>query len=105
MVQLTDKSLMYFEDLTVPTVIVMSGSMRCVRCRERVTRIISKITGLREYTVDLLNRQVIVMGDFRNQHKEDNYYLTNDMKKTNCHPFKLLFGLFVPNCFTKYKAS
>ncbi|XP_012069966.1 uncharacterized protein LOC105632256 [Jatropha curcas] len=104
MVTLSNKSLMYFEDLTLPTfqVIVMSGSMGCARCRERVSRVISKIAGLREYTVDLHKKQVIVKGDFRNEKKEedDDVHFSSEMKES-CYSLKLFFRSFVTTCFRK----
>ncbi|XP_044485536.1 uncharacterized protein LOC123211075 isoform X2 [Mangifera indica] len=65
MVALTHNSLMYSENLTLPTfqVIVMNANMGCAECRQRVSQLTSKINGLKEYTVDVPNKQVIVKGD------------------------------------------
>ncbi|KAJ9147725.1 hypothetical protein P3X46_029851 [Hevea brasiliensis] len=107
MVTLSNKSLMYFEDLTLPTfqVIVMSGSMGCARCQQRVTRVMSKMTGLREYTVDVKEKQVIVKGNCRNQQKEEDDYFKCEMNKERCCPLKLLLGSFVASCFRKQIAD
>ncbi|KAK2969435.1 hypothetical protein RJ640_012835, partial [Escallonia rubra] len=46
-------------------VIVISANMGCAYCRERVSQTIAKVTGLKEYTLDVRNKQVIVKGDVR----------------------------------------
>ncbi|KAK8520836.1 hypothetical protein V6N13_076972 [Hibiscus sabdariffa] len=45
-------------------VIVMTANMGCDECRKKVSRVLSKVTGLREYIVDLSNKQVIIKADF-----------------------------------------
>ncbi|KAG8659448.1 hypothetical protein MANES_02G038800v8 [Manihot esculenta] len=83
MVTLANNTLMHFEDLTLPSfqVIVMSGSIGCARCRQRVSQVIAKMTGLREYTVDVKRKQVIVKGDFGNQQKQEDDYSKSEMNK------------------------
>ncbi|CAO2819853.1 unnamed protein product [Amaranthus hypochondriacus] len=51
------------EDLSIPSVIVMSANMGCSSCRDKVFRVLSKMTGFKEYTVDLRKKQVIIKGD------------------------------------------
>ncbi|KAG8659449.1 uncharacterized protein LOC110603554 [Manihot esculenta] len=109
MVTLANNTLMHFEDLTLPSfqVIVMSGSIGCARCRQRVSQVIAKMTGLREYTVDVKRKQVIVKGDFGNQQKQEDDYSKSEMNKErgNCHPLRLLLGSFVASCFRKQVAD
>ncbi|GAB4857093.1 hypothetical protein Ancab_015004 [Ancistrocladus abbreviatus] len=59
--------LMCSEDLSIPSfqVIVMNANMGCTSCRERVFQVLAKITGLKEYIVDVRNKQVIIKGDVR----------------------------------------
>lgn len=42
----------------------MTANMGCAQCRKKVSQILSKVTGLREYTVDVSNKQVILKADF-----------------------------------------
>ncbi|XP_057524637.1 uncharacterized protein LOC130804269 isoform X2 [Amaranthus tricolor] len=53
------------EDLSIPSfqVIVMSANMGCSSCRDKVFRVLSKMTGFKEYTVDVRKKQVIIKGD------------------------------------------
>nr|POF09884.1 hypothetical protein CFP56_53431 [Quercus suber] len=55
---LNEKSLLYTENLTPPSVVVLTANMGCKRCRQRVSQVASKMTGLKEYTVDVHNRQI-----------------------------------------------
>ncbi|XP_021768466.1 uncharacterized protein LOC110732774 [Chenopodium quinoa] len=55
------------EDLSIPShqVIVMSANMGCSSCRDKVLRVLSKMTGFKEYTVDVRKKQVIIKGDVK----------------------------------------
>eukprot|EP00257_Ricinus_communis_P021255 XP_015580694.2 LOW QUALITY PROTEIN: uncharacterized protein LOC107262036 [Ricinus communis] len=102
---LSNKSLMFLEDLTLPTfqVIVMTGNTGCARCQQRVSRLISKMTGLREYAVDVQKKQITVKGDFRNKRKNE---ISAEMRKEHsCYQLKLLLGSYLASCFRKHKAT
>ncbi|XP_024452090.1 uncharacterized protein LOC7465513 isoform X1 [Populus trichocarpa] len=108
MVTLTNKSLMYFEDLTLPTVqvIVMTASMRCSRCRQRVSQVISRMSaGLKEYTVDVHNKQVIMKGDTGKQWKKEDDHSNDEMNNERCQRLKLFLRSFVATCFGNYMAN
>ncbi|RDX83000.1 hypothetical protein CR513_36139, partial [Mucuna pruriens] len=61
-----NRSLLHMENLTLPSfqVVVIAANMGCNGCKERVTRLVSKITGLTEYTVDVRKKEVTIKGDF-----------------------------------------
>ncbi|XP_031248491.1 uncharacterized protein LOC116106286 [Pistacia vera] len=103
MVALTHSSLIYSENLTLPTfqVIVMNANMGCAQCRQRVSQVTSKIKGLREYTVDVPNKQVTVKGDFGFGSKLHYHSLHQRQTKSACFPFKFFFKSFRAFCFTK----
>ncbi|KAF9685683.1 hypothetical protein SADUNF_Sadunf03G0079800 [Salix dunnii] len=107
MATLTNKSLMYFEDLTLPSVqvIVMTGSMRCSRCRRRVSQVISRMSGLKEYTVDLHNKQVIMKGNVGKQRKNEDDYSDDEMNNGRCRRLKLFLRSFMATCFGNYLAN
>ncbi|KAL3743265.1 hypothetical protein ACJRO7_018554 [Eucalyptus globulus] len=65
MKKLPRQCLLTYENLTLPPVVVMTANVGCARCRERVSQVISKMDGVREYTVDIRNERVIVKGDFK----------------------------------------
>ncbi|XVF51722.1 hypothetical protein PTKIN_Ptkin04bG0207500 [Pterospermum kingtungense] len=90
MVASNKNSLLHFEDLTLPSfqVIVMTANMGCARCRERVSQVISKMTGLREYTVDVSNKQVIVKADFGLRWDVEEEELPKNEKIKDWHPLK-----------------
>ncbi|CAH2059205.1 unnamed protein product [Thlaspi arvense] len=46
-------------------VIVIKADVGCVRCQDRVSKIVSKMTGIEEYVVDLKNKLVMTRGAFR----------------------------------------
>ncbi|KAG4930408.1 Copper transport protein CCH [Glycine max] len=60
------RSLLHLENLTLPSfqVVVIAANMGCNGCRGRVSRVVSKITGLTEYTVDVRKKEVTIKGDF-----------------------------------------
>ncbi|XP_027337433.1 copper transport protein ATX1-like [Abrus precatorius] len=61
-----NRSLLYMENLTLPLfqVVVITANMECNDCMGRVSRIVSKMTGLTEYTVDVTKKEVTIKGDF-----------------------------------------
>ncbi|XP_061341090.1 uncharacterized protein LOC133287475 isoform X2 [Gastrolobium bilobum] len=59
-----NRSLLHMENLTLPSVVVITANMECNGCRGRVSRVVSKMTGLTEYTVDVRKKEVTVKGDF-----------------------------------------
>ncbi|XP_020224973.1 protein SODIUM POTASSIUM ROOT DEFECTIVE 1 isoform X2 [Cajanus cajan] len=59
-----NRSLLHMENLTLPSVVVIRASMGCNKCRGRVSRVVSKMTGLTEYTVDVRKKEVTIKGDF-----------------------------------------
>ncbi|GLJ41327.1 hypothetical protein SUGI_0855380 [Cryptomeria japonica] len=52
------------EALTMPAVqvIVLNANMRCHDCRERVSKLLSKMDNLLEYVVDVVHKKVTVRG-------------------------------------------
>ncbi|XAR54956.1 hypothetical protein NMG60_11030307 [Bertholletia excelsa] len=67
MEKLTKQALLYMENLTLPSfqVVVIRGNLACAHCRGRISQIVSKMKGLRECTVDVCNKQVIMKGDVK----------------------------------------
>ncbi|RHN63247.1 putative heavy metal-associated domain, HMA [Medicago truncatula] len=61
-----NRSLLYLENLTLPSfqVVVIEATTGCNGCQERVSRIVSKMIGLTEYTIDVRKNEVSVKGDF-----------------------------------------
>ncbi|XP_010509571.1 PREDICTED: uncharacterized protein LOC104785971 [Camelina sativa] len=61
------RTLMFCEQLSLPSfqVIVINADVGCVRCQDRVSQIVSKMTGIEEYVVDLKKKLVMARGDFR----------------------------------------
>ncbi|MCD9645846.1 hypothetical protein HAX54_035145 [Datura stramonium] len=66
------QTLLSVANLKLPSfqVVVVNANLGCTHCRRRISQLISKITGLREYTIDVGRKQVIVRGDVRNHHQE-----------------------------------
>ncbi|CAL9069431.1 unnamed protein product [Musa banksii] len=61
----TTRSLMSAENLSLPQVqvIVMSANMGCSHCRQRVSKVVSKMnTGLLDYMVDLRKKEITMRG-------------------------------------------
>ncbi|XP_006645269.1 uncharacterized protein LOC102713692 isoform X2 [Oryza brachyantha] len=72
------QALRLVEDLSLPSVqvVVMSANMGCSHCRQRVTKVVSKMNGLLDYMVDFGKKEVTVRGTVvhtkkkkRKQHK------------------------------------
>ncbi|KAL2321580.1 hypothetical protein Fmac_025959 [Flemingia macrophylla] len=61
-----NRSLLHMENLTLPSfqVVVIRANMACNGCRGRVSKVVSKMTGLTEYTVDVRKKEVTIKGDF-----------------------------------------
>ncbi|KAA8521395.1 hypothetical protein F0562_012043 [Nyssa sinensis] len=79
----TKQALIYAENLTLPSsqVIVITANMGCASCRRRVLHITSKMTGVKEYMVDVANEQVIVKGDVEFRCKTRNNALKSKRRK------------------------
>ncbi|RID67054.1 hypothetical protein BRARA_D02159 [Brassica rapa] len=75
------RTLMLCEELSLPSkhakqninmgnkiqfqVIVVNADVGCDHCQDRVSKIVSKMTGIEEYVVDVKNKQVMARGDFK----------------------------------------
>ncbi|GLJ41328.1 hypothetical protein SUGI_0855390 [Cryptomeria japonica] len=60
----TTQPLSSAEALTMPgvQVIVLNANMRCNNCRERVSKLLSKMDNLLDYVVDVAHKKVTVRG-------------------------------------------
>ncbi|XVE57669.1 hypothetical protein DITRI_Ditri04bG0108100 [Diplodiscus trichospermus] len=78
--------------------------MGCAQCRKKISQVISKMTGLREYTVDISNKLVTVKADFgfRCNAKD---YLSKDEKRKHWHPLKVFKYCLSLICFGKKNSS
>uniref|UniRef100_A0ACD5XFD1 Uncharacterized protein n=1 Tax=Avena sativa TaxID=4498 RepID=A0ACD5XFD1_AVESA len=58
------QALRLAEDLSLPSVqvVVMSANMGCSHCRQRVTKVVTKMNGLLDYMVDFGKKEVTVRG-------------------------------------------
>ncbi|KAF7039589.1 hypothetical protein CFC21_049555 [Triticum aestivum] len=58
------QALRLVEDLSLPSVqvVVMSANMGCSHCRQRVTKVVTKMNGLLDYMVDFGKKEVTVRG-------------------------------------------
>ncbi|KAL5226352.1 hypothetical protein ABZP36_014617 [Zizania latifolia] len=58
------QALRLAEDLSLPSVqvVVMSANMGCSHCRQRVTKVVSRMNGLLDYMVDFGKKEVTVRG-------------------------------------------
>lgn len=59
------------------------------------------LAGLREYTVDVLNKKVIIKGDVKVRWNTKNESLKGKMKKGR-RPFKSFFNFLKTNCINKH---
>ncbi|KAL1211142.1 hypothetical protein V5N11_008600 [Cardamine amara subsp. amara] len=61
------RTLMLCEQLSLPSfqVIEINAEVGCVYCQDRVSKIVSKMTGIEEYVVDFKKKLVMARGDFR----------------------------------------
>ncbi|KAI5417498.1 copper transport protein CCH [Lathyrus oleraceus] len=99
------KSLLYLENLTLPTfqVVVIAANMGCNGCQERVSRVISKISGLTEYTIDVRKNEVTVKGDFIVSCDFQNKPFRNSTMKSATYQPKSLFACLTQ--FDKHKCN
>ncbi|CAH8387298.1 unnamed protein product [Eruca vesicaria subsp. sativa] len=60
-------TLMVCEELSLPSfqIIVINADVGCDHCQDRVSKIVSKMTGIEEYVVDVKNKQVMARGHFK----------------------------------------
>ncbi|XP_022758774.1 uncharacterized protein LOC111305466 [Durio zibethinus] len=77
----------------------MTANMGCAQCRKKVSQVVSKMKGLREYIVDVSNKKVIVKADlgFHWNVKDD---LSESEKRKDWHPLEV-FKCLSPICFKK----
>ncbi|XP_038687683.1 uncharacterized protein LOC119987041 isoform X2 [Tripterygium wilfordii] len=99
MMKLSKQSLIYSENLTLPSVIVIKASVGCGRCQERICQIISRMTELSEYTVDVHNKEVILKGNFRNNCKGNDIEYLEIQMKGKCCLLRLIIHSFRASCF------
>nr|XP_009383310.1 PREDICTED: uncharacterized protein LOC103971087 isoform X2 [Musa acuminata subsp. malaccensis] len=61
---ITTHSLGSAENLSLPQeqVIVMSANMGCSHCRQRVSKVVSKMNSLVDYMVDLQKKEITMRG-------------------------------------------
>nr|XP_009607584.1 uncharacterized protein LOC104101779 isoform X2 [Nicotiana tomentosiformis] len=88
------QTLLNVAKLKLPSVVVVNANLGCTHCRGRISQVISKITGLREYTIDVGRKQVIVRGDVRKHHQEKHGGVKSHMINENhSRVFAFLFSL------------
>jgi len=63
------------------------------------------IAGLKEYTVDVHNKQVIMKGDTGKQWKKEDDHSNDEMNNERCQRLKLFLRSFVATCFGNYMAN
>lgn len=97
MAEITRKSLMHFEDLTLPKfqTIVLTANMGCADCRKRVSLITSKITGISEYTIDIRNKTVTVKADVTSFQEIEKRHLPRREAKKSPPPWTLAIAALV----------
>ncbi|KAI8546564.1 hypothetical protein RHMOL_Rhmol07G0128300 [Rhododendron molle] len=103
--KLGQQALMYAENLTLPSfqVIVISANLGCDCCRQRVSQIMSKMTGLAEYTVDVQNKQVVAKSDVNFSYSRRRNVDHSPRNKIN-HvwlSFKFSITFLRPTCITR----
>ncbi|XP_034676635.1 uncharacterized protein LOC117907257 [Vitis riparia] len=100
---LTRQSLLSSENLVYPSfqVIAMTANLGCACCRQKVFQLTSRMTGLREYTVDVRNKRVIVKGDVKVRWNTRTESLKGKMKKGQ-RPFNFFFRFLKTNCINKH---
>ncbi|KAK7330754.1 hypothetical protein VNO77_24953 [Canavalia gladiata] len=87
-----NRSLLYMLNLTLPSfqVVVITANMKCNSCRGRVSRVVSKMTGLTEYTVDVHKKEVTIKGDFKAHcNFRDETFRRNTLQSANDPPKSL----------------
>ncbi|KAM7494089.1 hypothetical protein LguiB_028698 [Lonicera macranthoides] len=93
MEELSKQALVHVANLTLPSfqVVVISANLGCAYCRSRVSQLVTKVTGLKEYTLDVRNRQVTVKGDVRIPGFAINTLKNNKSKKYSLKLFNDFF--------------
>ncbi|WOL03752.1 hypothetical protein Cni_G12472 [Canna indica] len=85
MEETASQSLSSAENLSLPSVqvVVMNANMGCNHCRQRVSKVVSKMNGLLDYMVDLQKKEVTMRGivDTRKS-KTPQRIISNQNKKT-----------------------
>ncbi|KAJ8510985.1 hypothetical protein OPV22_001419 [Ensete ventricosum] len=71
----TTRSLRSAENLSLPQVqvIVMSANMSCSHCRQRVSKVVSKMNSLLEYMVDLRKKEITMRGVVESKKRKSPY--------------------------------
>ncbi|CAN1174601.1 hypothetical protein LINPERHAP2_LOCUS31417 [Linum perenne] len=106
MVALSDKSLIYLEDLSFPSIqiVVVTASMACSQCRRRVSLLLSRMAaGLIEYTVDVRGKQVVFKGE--TEFRSGKNCISDEKKKERRYSLKLFLSSFflLTCCFLNQK--
>ncbi|KAG8382420.1 hypothetical protein BUALT_Bualt05G0075400 [Buddleja alternifolia] len=94
--------LLYAANLTLPKVIAVNGNLGCADCRDRVTQLLSRMTGLKEFTVDVSRKHVVLKGDLR-YHKARQ----EDVSKREMANSSILQAIFkfLISCFSSLRVS
>ncbi|CAL9076747.1 unnamed protein product [Musa textilis] len=98
----TTRSLRSAENLSLPQVqvIVMSANMSCSHCRQRVSKVVSKMnTGLLDYMVDLRKKEITVRGVVEGKKRRVGEERRRSYKHTEKKSPSLL-GFLGMNCFS-----
>ncbi|KAM3335049.1 hypothetical protein ACQJBY_029455 [Aegilops geniculata] len=81
------QALRLVEDLSLPSVqvVVMSANMGCSHCRQRVTKVVTKMNGLLDYMVDFGKKEVTVRGTVihtkKKKRKKQQQYMITGLEK------------------------
>ncbi|KAG7573743.1 Heavy metal-associated domain superfamily [Arabidopsis suecica] len=100
------RTLMLCEQLSLPSfqVIEINADVGCVCCQDRVSKIVSKMTGIEEYVVDLKKKLVMARGDFRPRLVSSHQQQVKDVvSQTPCQSAKRLLrplNLFLRSIFS-----
>ncbi|EOA28600.1 hypothetical protein CARUB_v10024820mg [Capsella rubella] len=102
------RTLILCEQLSVPSfqIIEINADVGCVRCQDRVSQIVSKMTGIEEYVVDLKKKLVMARGDFRarlvthHQQVKDVVVSQTPSQNTTKHLFFRPLNLFFRSIFS-----
>ncbi|XP_074582746.1 uncharacterized protein LOC141839002 isoform X2 [Curcuma longa] len=94
----TRSSLRSAENLSLPQVqvIVISANMDCSHCRQRVSKLLSKMNRLLDYVVDFKKKQATVRGVVQKNKKRRTHEGRSSNKSKPSHSFGLrhCFGAF-----------
>ncbi|KAG8054092.1 hypothetical protein GUJ93_ZPchr0001g30304 [Zizania palustris] len=98
------QALRLAEDLSLPSVqvVVMSANMGCSHCRQRVTKVVSKMNaGLLDYMVDFGKKEVTVRGTVvhtNNKRKQRNKKNKSPSQSQSNHSVRTL-SWFLRRCY------